>query len=81
MANKEKKNADFGLNPTWALDLLIESASNLPKKESFLKIKTASDPYVKISIPGRLCNCNPKKLRTATIPNESNPEWNRDVII
>ena len=80
MANKEKNNTDFGLTPTWTLDLLIERASNLPKTESFLKIKTASDPYVKISVSGRLCHCDPKKLRTATIPNESNPEWNRDVI-
>ena len=70
MSNDEN-NEDFGFKTTtWSIDLLVESGSNMEKMENF----SESDTYVYITLVGHK-KC--KKLRTGTINNNKDPQWNR----
>ena len=69
--SSEINNEDFGYGTaTWSIDLLVESGSNMKKMEKL----SESDTYVSITLVGHK-KC--KKLRTGTIDNNKDPQWNR----
>ena len=69
--SSEENNENFGYGPdTWSINLLVESGSNMKKMEKL----SESDTYVYITLVGHK-KC--KKLRTGTIDNNKDPQWNR----